>query len=190
MRKITGLLFFVALTLLLSACSNKSLAGKPLTSFSFTDQNGQAFGTDELINTVWVANFVFTQCDTVCLPMMSETAAIQQQLKEQGLHAEFVSFSVDPAVDSPEVIKEYIGQYTDDESNWHMLTGYSQKEIETFARDTFKTIVIKPESSQQVLHGTNFYLVDQQGKIINEYNYIDSSYAEELIKDIEGLQKN
>ncbi len=123
MKKINGLLFSIAFMLLLSACGAKPLMSKPMSPFSFTNQDGQAFGTDELTGTIWIADFIFTECLTVCLPMMSETAALQQQFKEQGLQVEFVSFTVDPTVDSPEVLKDYIGQYTNDESNWHMLTG-------------------------------------------------------------------
>ena len=190
MKKINRLLFFVVLPLFLSACGAKPLMSKPLPPFSFTDQDGQAFGTDELTDTIWIADFIFTQCDTVCLPMMSETAALQQHFKEQDLQVEFVSFTVDPTVDSPEELKDYIGQYTNDESNWHLLTGYSQKEIEAFARDKFKTIIIKPESSHQVLHGTNFYLINQQGIVVNEYNYAKSSYMDDLLKDIKKINNS
>lgn len=52
-----------------------------------------------------------------------------------------------------------------------MLTGFSQEEIETFAREEFKTIVQKPKTSTQVIHSTNFYIVDDEGYILNEYNY-------------------
>lgn len=159
-----------------------------MSAFSFTDQDGQTFGTDELSGKIWIADFIFTECQTVCLPMMFEAAELQQQFKEQDLEVEFVSFTVDPLVDSPEVLKDYIRQYSDDESNWHMLTGYSQQEIEKFAMDEFKTIIIKPESSNQVLHGTNFYLIDQQGVLIKEYNYVNTSYAKELMKDIKKIQ--
>ena len=58
-----------------------------------------------------------------------------------------------------------------------------------FARDQFQTIVQKPSSSNQVIHGTNFYLIDQQGILINEYNYIDDSYVDEMMKDIKKIQK-
>ncbi|WP_318614062.1 SCO family protein [Sporosarcina sp. YIM B06819] len=189
MKKINGLLFVIVFTLLLSACGTKPITSQPMSSFSFTDQDGQAFGTNELTGTIWIADFIFTQCDTVCLPMMSETAALQQLFKEQGLQVKFVSFTVDPTVDTPEILKEYISQYTDEESNWHMLTGYYQNEIEAFARDKFKTIIIKPKTSHQVLHGTSFYLVNQQGIVVKEYNYANSSYAEELMKDIKKMQK-
>jgi len=188
MKKINSLLLSIVFMLLLSACGAKPLVGKPMSTFSFTDQDGQTFGTDELADKIWIADFIFTECQTVCLPMMSEAAALQQLFKEQDLQVEFVTFTVDPTVDSPEVLKDYIGRYTDDESNWHMLTGYSQKEIEEFAMDAFKTIIIKPESSHQVLHGTSFYLVNQQGNVMKEYNYANSSYAEDLLKDIKRIQ--
>ena len=90
-------------------------------------------------------------------------ADLQKKFKEEGIQVEFVSFTVDPTVDSPEVLKEYIHQFTDDETNWHILTGYTQEEIEVFAREQFQTIVQKPSSSNQVIHGTNFYLINQQG---------------------------
>jgi len=54
--------------------------------------------------------------------------------------------------------------------------GYSQEAIEVFAREQFQTVVQKPESTNQVIHGTNFYLVDDQGYVLNEYNYIDELF--------------
>lgn len=71
-----------------------------------------------------------------------------------------------------------------------MFTGYSQEAIEIFAREQFQTIVQKPESSNQVIHGKNFYLVDDQGFVLNEYKYIDeSSYVEKMIKEKKKLLK-
>lgn len=87
------------------------------------------------------------------------------------------------------MLEEYIQQFTNNETNWHMFTGYSQEAIEIFAREQFQTIVQKPESSNQVIHGTNFYLVDDQGYVLNEYNYIDESYVEEMIKEIKEVYK-
>lgn len=157
---------------------------KKIDSFSFIDQNGHAFGVEDLAGTVWIASFVFTSCETVCPPMMIETASLQKRLADEDIPVDFVSFTVDPEVDTPEVLKQYIQQFTNNEVNWHMLSGYSQKEIEIFAREQFQTIVQKPDTSNQVIHGTNFYLVDEQGYVLNEYNYIDETYVAEIMKDI------
>ncbi len=102
---------------------------------------------------------------------------------------EFVSFTVDPDVDTPEVLKEYIDQYTDDDDNWHLLTGYSQNTIEQIALNQFQTIVQKPNNSSQVIHGTNFYLIDQNGYIVDEYNLVDESFSDRMMDDIRRLQK-
>lgn len=90
--------------------------------------------------------------------MTSNMTKLQQQLKDEGIKdVEFVSFSVDPEIDKPDVLKKYGDQFNVDYGNWHFLTGYGQEEIEQFALDNFKTIVKKPEAEDQVIHGTSFF---------------------------------
>ncbi|CAM3145111.1 SCO family protein [Filibacter tadaridae] len=189
MKKFPNYVLLLICLLLLIACSEKSQSVEKIDSFSFTDQSGHPFGTDDLKDKVWIANFIFTKCDTICPTMTAEIASLQKRFIEKGIPVEFISFSVDPTVDSPAVLKTYIQRFTDDETNWHLLTGYKQQEIEKFAREQFQTIVQKPNSSTQVLHGTNFYLVNKQGVLVNEYNFVDSSYVDTLIKDIENELK-
>lgn len=181
------LIYLVVCLLLLSACGGNQPTGKKIAPFSFTDQNEKPFGTEDLNGTVWIASFIFN-CETVCPPMMIEMASLQNIFEEKGIQVEFVSFTVDPTIDSPKVLKQYIQQFTDNETNWHMLTGYSQEALEDFAREQFQTIVQKPDTSNQVIHGTNFYLIDDQGYVLDEYNYIDESYVEEMIKNIKKIQ--
>ena len=68
------------------------------------------------------------------------------------------------------------------------LPGYTQPHIEEFAMKTFKTIVKKPEAGDQVIHGTDFYLVDGEGKIMKYYTGLAEIPMDELIKDIKSLQ--
>ena len=121
--------------------------------------------------------------------MSHKMAKLQTAFKEQGIEVEFVSFTVDPDIDTPEVLKDYIGQYSDDDSNWHLLTGYSQDAIEKLAMNQFQTIVQKPDSSGQVIHGTNFFVVDQKGHLINEFNYIEESFEEQITDQVKKLLK-
>lgn len=181
--------FIAFFILLLTACGAKQSTGPTIGEFTFTDQNGADFGFNELRGKVWIADFIFTDCETVCPPMTAELAALQKRFKEDGIAVEFVSFTVDPTVDDAATLKKYINLFTDDESNWHLLTGYSQDEIEKFAREKFQTIVLKPEASTQVIHGTSFYLVDQNGVKINEYNFVDPSYVDSLLKDVKKLEQ-
>lgn len=94
-----------------------------------------------------------------------------------------VSFSVDPTVDTPKKLKEYVMKFNGDLTNWYLLTGYSQEFIEKYALKNFKTIVKKPDNENQVIHGTSFFLVDQNGKIVKSYDGIKVPY-EDIINDI------
>jgi protein SCO1 len=188
MKKIRFALISLVSLIILVACSTKTQSGKQISSFTFKDQQNRPFGTDELTGKVWIADFIFTECETVCLPMSLEMAALQKKFKEQNIEVEFVSFTVDPEVDTAEVLRKYVRQFTDDESNWHLLSDYSQKKIETFAREQFQTIIQKPKSSTQVIHGTNFYLIDDQGMLVKEYNYVDRSYMDEIVNDIQKIR--
>ncbi|GAB2562102.1 SCO family protein [Gracilibacillus alcaliphilus] len=186
--KIRYIIYSLVCLLILSACSANQSTGNKIDPFSFIDQHEKPFGTDDLNGTVWIASFIFTNCNTVCPPMMFEMASLQKEIEENDLKVEFVSFTVDPNLDTPEVLRAYVQQFTNNETNWHMLTGYSQETIEEFAREQFQTIVQKPDTSNQVIHGTNFYLVDDQGYVLNEFNYIDESYVEEVIKKIKEIR--
>lgn len=181
-----GFLLIICL-LLLSACTSTAGKEQQIESFTFTNQEGQPFGMEQLENSVWIADFIFTTCTTVCLPMTTEMAALQEKFKELDLQVEFVSFTVDPINDSPEVLRDYVQNFTTDLSNWNLLTGYSQEDIEVFARDHFKTIVQKPDASDQVIHSSNFYLVDRQGRLVDEYNHITATYVEDLLRDVQSL---
>lgn len=179
----------MVIAVLLSACSSAKAPVREISSFTFIDQDGEAFGYNQLEDTVWIADFIFTNCETVCPPMTSEMAALQKEFKKHDLDVQFVSFTADPEVDSPEILKAYSSQYTDDDGNWHFLTGYSAQEITTFARENFQTIIQKPETSDQVIHGTNFYLIAKGGKLVSEFNYVDEDYVHDLLKTVKDYTK-
>lgn len=188
--------FLIVVTLLilvLSACGQKQLKdGKnwPIEDeFSYTDQNGGTFGLKDLKGKVWVADFIFTNCEDVCLPMTSNMAKLQKMAKDEGIeNIEFVSFSVDPTVDKPEVLKEYGAKFNADYSNWHFLTGYQQEEIEKLALENFKALVKKPQKGDQVIHGTDFYLIDKEGKIQKYYTGLNDTPFAQIISDIKVLE--
>ncbi|WP_110927781.1 SCO family protein [Bacillus massiliglaciei] len=186
------IVFLLAALSLLGACGPNEVPGAKnwdVENFSFEDQEGQTFSKSDLKGKIWVADFIFTNCEDVCLPMTSNMSKLQMALKEEGMeNVEFVSFSVDPEVDRPEVLKAFAGQFKADLSNWHFLTGYDQQTIESFAMNNFKTIVQKPEKEDQVIHGTDIYLVDQEGKIIQTYSGLSDFPLQEIVKHIKILE--
>ncbi|MBM7703198.1 SCO family protein [Metabacillus iocasae] len=160
-----------------------------LDDFSYVNQEGDTVSKESLKGDIWVADFIFTNCETVCPPMTANMAKLQKMAEEEGLDVRFVSFSVDPEVDSPERLKEFASQFNTDLSKWDFLTGYKQDEIQEFALDNFKTIVQKPKDEDQVIHQTSFYLVDQEGKVVKDYSGVSDTPYEEIIEHIKTLQK-
>lgn len=187
MRK--QLILFILTSCLLFGCSSNTMPEQKISDFTFTNQNGEDFGTNQLSENIWVANFIFTNCDTVCDPMTAEMAILRDEIMARDLPIQFVSFSVDPEIDTPETLRHYIQEFTDDLSNWNFLTGYKQQEIEQFAREQFNTIVQKPSTSTQVIHGSLFYLIDGDNHLLGEYNFVDPTYKDEMIAEIKKALK-
>lgn len=180
----------IALIFVLAACGSgiSNPLNYEVSDFSYVDQNGEDFSLKDLEGKVWIADMIFTQCDTVCPPMTAHMAKLQEMVKEEELDVEFVSFSVDPEVDTPEMLTEYAKGYSDDLSNWHLLTGYSLGDITRFAKESFKALVAKPEGQDQVVHMTKFYLVDQNGTVLRDYDGVSETPYEEIIADIKKVQ--
>ncbi|QTC40321.1 SCO family protein [Bacillus sp. V3] len=154
------------------------------------NQNGDTVKLSELNeDKIVIADFIFTNCDTVCLPMTANMAKLQNKIKEAGLQddVQFVSISIDPEEDTPETLTEYSKRHSADYSNWTFLTGYTRDEIESFANISFKTPAAKVEGSNQFVHATSFFLVGESGTLLNKYEGVSDPPFEEMIKDIEKL---
>ncbi|MBO0993230.1 SCO family protein [Bacillus sp. SD088] len=191
MKRFLPMILCSLFIILLSACSSIPKEGQPIQDFTYTKQDGETFGLEDLKGKVWVADFVFTNCTTVCPPMSANKSQLQQMVKDKGLKdVHFVSFSVDPESDTPDVLKKFYEEgFNVDFSTWHSLTGYSQQEIEEFALENFNAHVKKPRNDDQVIHGVDFYLVNKKGEVIKDYpGNIDVPY-DQVIKDIKAALK-
>ncbi|HEY4554300.1 MAG TPA: SCO family protein [Bacillaceae bacterium] len=183
-------LIFASAIMLLGACSSVQKEGHQISDFTFTDQDEKPFGMKDLKGKVWVADFVFTNCTTVCPPMSANMSQLQEMVKEKGLEdVHFVSFSVDPELDTPDALKNYGEAFAADFDRWHFLTGYTQKEIEDFAPKNFKAVVKKPRDDDQVIHGVRFYLVNKNGQIIADYPGNEDVPFDQIVKDIKAANK-
>ncbi|SIT81130.1 protein SCO1/2 [Edaphobacillus lindanitolerans] len=186
--------FALAAAMLLGACNAGKFKGDfnwEVQSFEYTDQHGEKVSLDDLKGEVWLAQFVFTNCTSVCPPMMYNMTELQDRIKAKGIEDyKIVSFSVDPDHDTPEALQEYLDMFeVADESKWEMLTGYSQDEISKFSVKSFKLPVIDDPNSDQVTHGTSFFLVDQEGHAVKSYDgYVDVPF-DIITEDMAALIK-
>lgn len=182
----------VVIVALLSACGQKGIENPldyPVNDFKAVTQDNKPFEKKNLDGKIWVADFIFTNCADVCPPMTANMTKLQKLVDDEKLeNVEFVSFSVDPTVDTPEKLTEYAKNFGLKDDNWTFLTGYSQEFIETYARETFKTLVKKPQEGDQVIHQTYFFLVGPDEKVKKIYDGYQEVPYDEMISDIKLLQ--
>ena len=190
MKKLFGIIMISLLVLTGCGSSDfKAQTNWEIEDFAFDNQRGEETSLEDLKGTVWLATFIFTNCETICPPMTFNLAEIQGMLKEKGIEDyKIVAFSVDPEVDTPEKLQEYIEMFdVPDESKWELLTGYSQEYISQFAEQSFKALVRNNPNDDQVIHGSSFYLVDQNGVAVKNYSGNNEVPKEEIVIDIETL---
>lgn len=198
MRYLVGPL--LVLMLFLAACGSGSgdveekietNMDKDVGAFEFTTQDNEKFGLEDLKGSYWIADFIFTNCTTVCLPMTTNMSALQDRINEEGMDIQLVSFSVDPDYDSPEVLTEYAAEYNADLSNWTFLTGYDFQTIKELSVKSFMSLLeAPPEDSDQVTHVTSFFLVNPEGKIIKKYGGTTASDMDIIMEDLKQLDLN
>ena len=159
--------------------------------FTQTNQNNEEITLDTLKGKPWLAMFIFTNCNTVCPPMTYNMAEVQQSLMDEEVeNYNIVAFSIDPEVDTPEVLTEYLNSYSvADASKWQLLTGYKQEYIEQFARKSFNSHVRNNPNSDQVIHMSSYYLVNADGVVVKDYNGTTDVPVDTIVADMKALTK-
>lgn len=163
-----------------------------LPAFTFTDQLGQPFGSDALEGKVWVANFIFTRCPTICPAFTKKMAAVQDEVRGQGEQVQLVSFSVDPDFDTPEVLRAYADKYGAEPAQWRFLTG-DPKALQATVVEGLKISMGRKDDSDDVnsiFHGTHFVLVDGASRIRGYYRSEDAPEVERLLRELQILTEN
>jgi protein SCO1/2 len=168
--------------LFLAACSRPQplpVMGE-VPHFELTAETGQPFDSKSLDGRVWVANFIFTNCDGPC-PLMSRH---MRNLQTQAPGIKLVSFTVDPARDTPEALSAYARRLKPDSSRWSFLTG-DQACLHDLALKTFKLNSVDGSMN----HSTRFVLVDGSRRIRGYYITSDDGFMTKLLHDIRQLER-
>jgi protein SCO1/2 len=186
--------YVLLVVLLLSACSGggfKAEHNYKIEPFEFTNQHNEKVSLDDLKGKVWLAQFIYTVCTAACPPMMSNLTEVDTKLTEEGIKDyKIVSFSIDPEVDTPKLMQEYLDMYgVEDQQKWEMLTGYTQEKITDFAAKSFKTLVAASPDPTVIIHQTYFSLVNQDGEVVKTYNGMTDVPFDQIVKDMKALSK-
>lgn len=153
-----------------------------IADFAFTNQNGKTITQKDYDGKIYVADFFFTTCPTICPIMTDNLTWLQEQIKNDP-KVMILSHSVTPDIDSVPVLKAYAQKKGVIDSKWNMVTG-KKEDIYYIARKSY--LAVKTTTSKELydmVHTENFILVDGKGRIRGFYN------GTNLDKDVEG-EKN
>lgn len=166
--------------------------GHRIKDFSFLDQNGDELTLDDVKGKVFVVEYFFTTCKTIC-PIMNDNMILVQKRFKGNPNLDILSFTVDPEIDSVPVMKAYAQEHNAVDGQWYFLTG-DKDSLYHLARNSF--FVLKPAEARNVgdggsdfIHTNNFVLIDQELRIRGYYDGTDRKEVETLMDDIDFLLK-
>ena len=156
--------------------------------FSLINQNGEAVTQRDYENKIYVADFFFTRCMTIC-PVMTNNMGVLQQEFLNDEDVKFLSHSVTPVIDSVSVLKAYAETKGVIDAKWNITTG-PKKHIYELARKSYFAVLDEGDGGlQDFIHTENFVLVDKKKQIRGYYDGTDDEDIKRLISDIKLLQE-
>lgn len=157
----------------------------PAPPFAYVSHLGETVTRETLAGRPWVANFIFTQCRTIC-PLLT-TKMVQLQRQVPGLAVRFISFSVDPDHDTPEVLDAYRKRWSASEPRWTLLAT-DKATLPATAAGFHVTAAPAPAGElDAVIHSGVFVLVDAQGTVRGVYDTEEGDGFGELLRDVRRL---
>jgi protein SCO1/2 len=152
-----------------------------IPAFSLVDQDGDLFTLENVKGNVWLADFIFTTCSGPCPIMTERMGMVQHDLLDID-KLKFVSFTVNPDYDTPEVLKKYAQRFDADVGSWSFVTG-KYEQIQELIVEGFKM----GDVEEIVFHSTRFALVDHEGNLRGYYSGTEPAEHEILTRDIQLL---
>ncbi|MFZ2283357.1 MAG: SCO family protein [Lutibacter sp.] len=158
-----------------------------VADFKLINQNGKIVTQDDYKDKIYVTDFFFTRCMTICPVMTNNMGKLQEVFKNDD-EIKFLSLSVTPEMDSIPILKEYAVKKGVIDAKWNITTG-DKKHIYELARKSYFAVLDEGDGGlQDFIHTENFILVDKKRQIRGFYDGTDSKDIERLILDIKILQ--
>ncbi len=158
-----------------------------IADFSLTNQNGETVTQEDYKDKIYVADFFFTTCQTICPVMTDHMVKIQEKIKNDP-EIMLLSHSVTPKVDTVAQLKKYALEKGVNDAKWNLVTG-DKKEIYDLARKSYLAAKDMPYNEYDLIHTENFVLVDKKKRIRGFYDGTDPEAIKNLMDDIKILEK-
>jgi protein SCO1/2 len=159
-----------------------------IAPFNLTNQNGETITEQDYQDKIYVADFFFTTCPTICPKMTANMGQLQNEFLEDS-QVKFLSYSVTPQIDSVQQLKKYAVEKGVNDSKWNLLTG-DKKIIYSLARKSYLAVKEDGDGGPfDMIHTENFILVDPEKRIRGFYDGTDLESMQTLITDISILKE-
>ena len=157
-----------------------------IADFAFVNQNGDTITQKDYEGKIYVADFFFTTCGSICPKMTANLADVQKAILDNP-KVKLLSHTVFPETDSVPVLKAYAVKNGVIDSKWNLVTG-DKKEIYTMARKSYLAVKLgRPDQLYDMVHTENFILVDQKRRVRGFYDGTKKEDIQKLIEDINFL---
>lgn len=160
-----------------------------IPGFKYLNQDSVMIASESMKGKVWIANFFFTSCPSICPPMISQMKRLNIITKDIAQHLQFMSFSIDPEKDQPHVLRAYIRNNGIQAKNWQFFTGDEAKTHELGV----KHFMVHAEQNDMApggfAHSEGLVLVDREGYVRGIYLGTQTPEVDRLNEDIRKLLK-
>jgi protein SCO1/2 len=157
-----------------------------IPDFEYTNQNGKTVSKKDVLGRVFVADFFFSTCPTICPKMTSQMKRLQVLTADiEELH--FLSFTINPENDTPEVLLEYANQYGVDLKNWDFVTGDEAATHHLGVKGFLVHARADEDEPGGFAHSPSLVLIDRSGKIRGVYDGTNTEEVDLLNQDIRKL---
>ncbi len=162
--------------------------GHKIADFKLINQNGEIITQENYKGKIYVADFFFTRCTTICPVMTSNMKEVQDAFLDND-KVMFLSHSVTPEMDSVPILRAYADIKGVIDGKWNITTG-DKKHIYALARKSYFAVLDEGDGGlQDFVHTENFTLIDPKGQIRGTYDGTDKAEIQRLIADIRILLK-
>ena len=168
---------------------NQDTVYHSIADFAFVNQVGDSIRKENMAGKIYVADFFFTTCPTICPVMKKEMLRVYEQFKGEP-NFRILSHTIDPTHDTQAVLKDYAEKLgVPNAATWNFLTGDQEKIFEIGQTSYLTTTMADDMEPGGFLHSGAFLLVDQQGRIRGVYDGTKTEQVDRLLADIPKLIK-
>lgn len=160
-----------------------------IRDFEYLNQDSVKVTSKDLKGKIWISDFFFSHCPTICPPMTSQMKRLNANLSDLEDHIQFLSFSIDPKRDNPSRLREYMNEHGIKSQNWMFLTGDEAATHELGVNYFFVAATDDSDEPGGFAHGDIFTLVDTAGRVRGIYHGTETMAVDSLERDVRKLLK-